>query len=35
LPVDIDAGEAGGSGYEEADELPAVFSVVGVHVMGA
>jgi hypothetical protein len=32
---DIDAGDAGGSGYEEADELPAVFSVVGVHVMGA
>jgi hypothetical protein len=32
---DIDAGEAGSSGYEAADELPVVFSVVGVHVMGA
>jgi len=31
---DIDGGDAGGGSSDGDDELPVVFSVVGVHVMG-
>jgi hypothetical protein len=32
---DMDGGDAGGSSSDRDDELPTVFTTIGVHVMGA